>query len=308
MVIKMSDNVYDLAIIGGGVSGLTAAIYSGRYQVKTTVFTDSFGGLASGADVIVNYPGFLKVGGVELLTKITDQVKALNIPINYDKVIDIFKKDDTSFVINTTGEAIKAKKVLLAIGMRNRKLTIPREDELTGKGVHYCTTCDAAFYKDKITAVVGGSDAAVTSALLLADSATKVYIIYRKDKLRAEPMWLDSLKEHDNIEVIYNAEVKELIGEQRLEKIKLSTDQELDINGLFIEIGTVPDKEFLSKLNIELNEFGEIVVDKAQKTSIPGIYASGDATNATDLKQIITAEAQGSIAAYNIHKELKSNK
>jgi len=303
----MSDNTYDLAIIGGGVSGLTAAIYSGRYQVKTTIFTDSFGGLASGADVIVNYPGFLKVGGMELLTKITDQVKALNIPINYDKVVDISKKDD-GFVINTTSESIKAKKVLLAIGMRNRKLTIPREDELTGKGVHYCTTCDAAFYKNKITAVVGGSDAAVTSALLLADIATKVYIIYRKDKLRAEPMWLESLKEHNNIEVIYNAEVKELIGEQRLEKIKLSTDQELDVNGLFIEIGTVPDKEFLSKLDIELNEFGEIVVDKSQKTSIPGIYASGDATNATDLKQIITSEAQGAIAAYNIYKELKSNK
>jgi len=303
----MSDNTYDLAIIGGGVSGLTAAIYSGRYQVKTTIFTDSFGGLASGADVIVNYPGFLKVGGMELLTKITDQVKALNIPINYDKVVDISKKDD-GFVINTTSESIKAKKVLLAIGMRNRKLTIPREDELTGKGVHYCTTCDAAFYKNKITAVVGGSDAAVTSALLLADIATKVYIIYRKDKLRAEPMWLESLKEHNNIEVIYNAEVKELIGEQRLEKIKLSTDQELDVTGLFIEIGTVPDKEFLSKLDIELNEFGEIVVDKSQKTSIPGIYASGDATNATDLKQIITSEAQGAIAAYNIYKELKSNK
>jgi len=218
------------------------------------------------------------------------------------------KKQDDFFIVNTDQETVKARKVLLAIGKKKRTLNIENEEKYLGKGVHYCATCDGAFYKDKIVGVIGGSDAAVTAALLLSEIAKKVYLIYRGSQLRAEPMWLDSLFKQENVEVVYNSEIKELIGSEKLEKIKLKDDNEMVLDGIFIEIGHVPNTELLDKLSIKLDDHGEIIVDKAQRTNIEGVFAAGDCTNHTELKQIVTSTSQGAIASYHMFLDLKSEK
>ncbi len=302
----MTENTtYDLAIVGGGVAAMSCALYSGRYKLSTIMFTDSFGGTTSSAHLICNYPGFLEITGMDLMAKMTEQINNLKIPINYEKVIDV-KKEKDHFIVNSDQRTIKAKKILLAIGKKKRKLNIENEDKYLGKGVHYCATCDGAFYKDKIVGVIGGSDAAVTAALLLAEFSEKVYVIYRGSFLRAEPMWLESLEKQKNIEVLYSSEIKELSGSVRLEKLILKDGSELIVDGLFIEIGTVPNTDLIEKLNIDLDQYQEIIVDKEQRTNIPGVFAAGDCTNQTELKQIVTATSQGAVASYNIFKDLKS--
>ena len=302
----MLKNGYDLVIIGGGPAGMAAGLYAGRYKMSTIMFTDSYGGTISSAHKVCNYPGIMEISGMDLIAKMSEQIKNIGVTLNYDKVVNV-KKENDLFIVSTPQQTIKAKKVILGLGKKKRKLSIEREDELVGKGVHYCTTCDGAFYKNKITAVIGGSDAAVTAALLLGDIATKVYLIYRKDKLRAEPMWVEALENQKNIEVLYNSEVKKLIGVDRLEQIELNTGQKIDLNGLFIEIGAVANTELLNKLNIALDSREEIIVDKEQKTNISGIFAAGDATNVSDLKQVVTAVSQGAVAAYHAFIDLKSN-
>jgi len=302
-----NSNVYDLAIIGGGVAAMACALYSGRYKMSTIMFTDSFGGVTSTAHMIWNYPGFLEVTGMDLMSKMTEQINNLNIPIKYEKVIDI-KKEEDYFIINTDQETVKSKKVLLAIGKKKRALNIENEDKFLGKGVHYCATCDGAFYKDKVVGVIGGSDAAVTAALLLSEIAKKIYVIYRGSSLRAEPMWLDSLYKQENVEIIYNSELKELVGSEKLEKVVLKDNKEITLDAIFIEIGHVPNKELLDKLALEIDEFGEIIVDKEQRTNIPGLFAAGDCTNHTELKQIVTSTSQGAIASYHMFKDLKGGK
>jgi len=302
-----NSNIYDLVVVGGGVAALSSALYAGRYKMSTIMFTDSFGGVTSNAHTIWNYPGFLEITGMDLISKMVEQINNLNIPIKYEKVMDIKKQDDV-FIINTDQETVKAKKVLLAIGKKKRALNIENEDKFLGKGVHYCATCDGAFYKDKVVGVIGGSDAAVTAALLLSEIAKKVYLIYRGSQLRAEPMWLDSLFKQENVEIVYNSEIKELIGSEKLEKIKLKDDTEMALDGIFIEIGHVPNTELLDKLSIQLDDHGEIIVDKAQRTNVEGVFAAGDCTNHTELKQIVTSTSQGAIASYHMFLDIKSGK
>ena len=298
-----NSNIYDLVIVGGGVAALSSALYSGRYKMSTIMFTDSFGGVTSTAHTIWNYPGFLEVTGMDLISKMVEQVNNLEIPIKYEKVMDIKKQDDF-FIVNTDQETVKARKVLLAIGKKKRTLNIENEEKYLGKGVHYCATCDGAFYKDKIVGVIGGSDAAVTAALLLSEIAKKVYLIYRGSQLRAEPMWLDSLFKQENVEVVYNSEIKELIGSEKLEKIKLKDDNEMVLDGIFIEIGHVPNTELLDKLSIKLDDHGEIIVDKAQRTNIEGVFAAGDVADPV-YRQAITSAGTGCMAALDAQRFLE---
>jgi thioredoxin reductase (NADPH) len=306
--MKSNSNIYDIIIVGGGPAGLTSAIYSSRYKLNTILFTDSFGGEISTAHKICNYPGFKEIKGVDLANKIIDQAKELGTNIIFESVVNIKKLEDNTFVVESESQSLKTKKVILALGLKRRKLNIDREEELTGKGISYCATCDANFYKDKITAVIGGSDAAVTAALLLSDICKKTYLIYRKDKLRAVPSWVELVKKQPNVEILYNSEVKELIGEKKLEKIKLNTGKIIDLNCLFIEIGSSPNKRFIDKVGIETTQDGYIKVDKEQNTNIEGVYAAGDCTNKTDLKQVITSASQGAIAAYSVYKKIIEQK
>jgi len=308
---KKEDNGrdYDLIIIGSGPAGLSAGIYAARYKLKTLIIGESIGGYASDAYEVENYPGFRKINGSELMEKFRQHAEDLGVKIKQGSVIDIRKGYTLFNVKDSDNNLYKAKAIIFATGTKRRSLNIPKEDEFIGKGISYCATCDAPFYKDKIVGVVGGANAAVRSALLLANYASKVYIIYRKDKLRAEPVLIDSVLSNPKMEVIYNSNVVELLGQEFLEGVKLDSNRELKIDGLFIEIGGIPAIDLAKGLGVKTDEEGYIIVNPDQSTNVEGIFAAGDiTTNSNKFQQIITAAAEGAIAANGVYEFLKEKK
>jgi len=294
---------YDLIIIGAGPAGLTAAIYAARYKLDVLVIGKLIGGLAGEAYEICNFPSYKKILGFELMTKMLNQVKELDVEIKLEEVLDIKKQKD--FEIITDKDRYFSKKIILATGSERRKLKLDREKEFTGKGISYCATCDAGFYKDKIVGVVGGGDAALTSALLLTKFAKKVYIIYRREKFcRAKPTWIDEVKKNKKIFPIFNSNITKLIGKEHLEEVELNKKKKLKVDGLFVEIGNIPNTKLAEKLKVKL-DCENIAVDKKQRTNIKGMFAAGDITN-NPLKQIVTACAEGAIAANSVYEEISS--
>jgi thioredoxin reductase (NADPH) len=190
------------------------------------------------------------------------------------------------------------------MGTERKHLNIPGEDKFFGKGVSYCATCDAPLFKEKTVCVIGGSDAACVEALLLAEHASRVYIIYRKEKLRCEPINTERIEKNHKIEVIYNTNVTEILGNQFVEKIKTDTGKEISLQGVFVEVGSMPNTHLINSLGIQADENGYIKTDSEQRTNIPRVYAAGDITT-TKLRQIITACAQGAIAALSAYNDLK---
>ncbi|MCD6495693.1 MAG: FAD-dependent oxidoreductase [Candidatus Aenigmarchaeota archaeon] len=300
----MEGEVYDIIIVGSGPAGLTAAVYAGRYLMKTLVIGELSGGMISEAHKVCNFPTYKSISGMELTQKMVDQVKSLGVEIRNERTEEVRKND--VFEVKTTEGVYHGKTVILATGTEKRKLDIKGEKEFLGKGVSYCATCDAGFFKDKTVAIVGGSDAALTAALLLAEYAKKVYIIYRKDHFfRAEPAWIKQVEAEKKIEPVFNSNITEIKGGSLVESIKLDTGKELAVDGVFVEIGLIPITELAEKLDIKL-EKGHIVVDRMQRTSVPGIFAAGDITN-NPLKQAITAAAEGAIAATTAYEKIKGD-
>ena len=302
-------NEYDLIIIGSGPAGLSAATYSARYKLNTLVIGKLLGGTAGGAYEVHNFPSYEKIMGYELMQKMIAQVKSLNIEIKNEEIMDI-QQQQNGFEVLTKKEKYFAKKVILATGTERTKINLPMEKELTGRGVSYCATCDGVFYKDKIVAVVGGSDSALMASLLLAKFAKKVYIIYRQDSFfRGEPATIKEIKENKKIETIFNANILKLTGKDHLEEIEYIVGKErkkLKLDGIFFEIGSTPGSDLAKKLKVKLIN-GQIKVDNNQKTNIPGFFAAGDVTN-NPLKQIVTACAEGAIATYSAYQELDNKK
>jgi len=298
---------YDLIIIGAGPAGLAAGIYAGRYKLKTLILGKLIGGLASEAYEICNFPSYEKIIGFKLIQKISEQVKNLGVSIKQEDVLEI-SGENKNFSVKTNKSNYKSKKIILAVGSERKKLELAREKELTGKGVSYCATCDAGFYKDKITGVIGGSDAALTASLLLSKFAKKVYIFYRKEKFfRAEPTWREEIKKQKKIFPIFNSEIIKLIGKNKLEEIEIIDNKtkeknKIKVDGLFVEIGSVPNSKLAENLGIKL-ENNYIKVDKKMKTNINGVFAAGDITN-NPLKQVITACSEGAIAADTVYREI----
>ena len=294
---------YELAIIGTGPAGMNAAIYAARYKLKTLVLGEVMGGMAAEASEICNLLGFTKIKGYELAMKIQEQATNLGIETKQEKAMQIKGKDGV-FEIKTNAGLYSAKKIILAMGTEKRKLGVKRESEMIGRGISYCATCDGAFYKNKTVGVVGGGNSALTAALLIAEFASKVYIVYRQDKFfRAEPAWVEAVAKNAKIEPVFKANVVELIGEKKLESVKLDNDKMIKLDGLFIELGSDPNTALCQQLGVEL-ENGHIKTDKTQKTNVFGVYAAGDITN-NALKQIITAAAEGAIAAMQAYSELR---
>jgi len=295
---------YDLVIIGAGPAGLTAAIYAARYKLSTLVVGEQIGGMAAEADEICNFPSYKKIIGIELTKKMIEQVENLGVEIK-NSYADSIKKIDSQFLVKTNSTEYKAKKIILATGTEKRKLGLKNEDKFLGKGISYCATCDAAFFKNKVVGVVGGSNSALTAALLLSKFANEIYIIYRKNKFfRAEPKWVEEVERNEKIKSIFNANVIELVGENKLECVKLDNGEKLNLDGLFVEIGSIPSVKLAEELGIELEE-NHIKVDKKQRTNMEGVFAAGDVTN-SPLKQIIVACAQGAIAANSAYEELRN--
>jgi len=298
---------YDIIIIGAGPAGLSAAIYAARYKLNVVIISKDLGGYIATAHKVCNYPSYPEISGAELIQRFVKHVESLGVKIIYEEVIKM-ENNNKTFTISTIQNSYSSKKVIFAGGTTKVNLNIPGEKKFLGRGVSYCTTCDAAFFKNKTVAVIGGSDSALTSALLLANYASKVYIIYRKEKFqKAEPHWIHLLKQEKKIESIFNEEVISIIGDKKVESIKLKSGKIMKVDGIFIEAGFVPDINYISALKINMDENGYIITNKDQKTNVKGLYAAGDITDST-LKQVVTAAAQGAIAANSVYKELEEER
>jgi thioredoxin reductase (NADPH) len=300
----------DVLIAGQGAAAYAAGLYSARYQVKTVVAAEQFGGETAIGGVIENYPGTGDIDGFDLMLKFKEQVDKLDVPTLNSNVASVSKSGGRFKVELEDGTIVNALTVILAVGRERRKLGLPHEEEWMGKGVSYCSTCDAPLYRNKLAAaVVGGGSAAVEGAILLAKYAATIYLVYRGDKLwRPEPILLKVLEKTPNVKVLLETEVAELLGSEmagltgiRLTKPFKGSD-ELTLDGLFIEAGADPRVEIPEQLGLDLNpQTNEVHVDRMQRTNVPGIYAAGDLTDGTDLKQTITAAAQGAIAALSAY-------
>lgn len=308
----MSENVvYDVAIVGSGPAGFSASIYASRYKLSNIVFGKMPGGTIADAHLVCNYPGFIDVTGFELGQKFLEHAKHLGGEFSTESIADIKKVDGLFHLVSDSGKEFSAKSVVLATGTVRNKLGLEREDEFLGKGLSYCATCDAMFYRDKVAGVVGGSNAATMAAVLLSDVAEKVYLIYRGAELKGEPAWVEQVEAKDNIEVLYTTIVTGLEGGERLEGVRLSKEfngsDVIDLDGLFIEIGSEPNKSLPIKLEVDLDEKGYVKVGEDQSTSIEGIWAAGDGTAASNkFRQVTTAVSEGSIAANSIFNYMKN--
>ena len=293
----------DVIILGGGAAGLGAALYSARFSLDTICIAKEMGGTGNIAHKVDNWIGEPGITGMDLMDKFANHVKDYKVPLITDTVKEI-KKIDGGFEVVCGKETYQGKTVIFSLGMKHRELGIPGEKEFSGKGVHYCYTCDGPLYKDQIVAVVGGSDSAALGAIFMKDYAKKVYVIYRGDKLRAEPISAKQVYADEKTEVIHNANVVEVIGDKMVTKIKLDTGKELDLDGLFIEIGHIPLNEIAEKVGVKIDSHGFIEVNKEQATNVEGFFAAGDITNSTSLKQFITSASEGSIAAQGAYHYL----
>jgi thioredoxin reductase (NADPH) len=304
------ENVFDLIIIGAGPAGLAASIYASRYGVAHLVLGKVSGGQISETHEIDNYPGMENMSGLEFAQKWEKHAKKYGAEIRPENVIKI-EKTNYGFEVETEGgEKLKAKTLLLATGMKRRKLNIPGEKIFLGKGVSYCATCDGFFFKNKTVAVVGGADSAATAALYHSGICQKVYIIYRRECLRCEPYWLKLIQKKENIEIICNNNILEFVGEQKLEKVKLDesykNSSELILDGVFIEAGSDPDIGYAKGLGLKTDDGGFVEIKSDGATNIPGIWAAGDLTTGSDkFCQVLTAAAEGAIAVRSIFNWLK---
>lgn len=294
---------YDVLIAGQGAAAFAAGLYTARYQMKSIIVGETFGGETATGGLIENYPGYSEIDGFDLMMKFREQVASYDVPILDDKVSAV-KKDSNDFQIETeSGEKYIASSVILGIGRERRKLGLQNEDEWTGKGVSFCSTCDAPLHRENIVAIVGGGNAAIEGAVLLSKYASTVYLIYRRNKFtRPEPVNLKLLNDSKNIIQLLDTNVTSLLGDDGLNEISIdkpyNNSTNLNVDGLFIEIGADPRVEIPIQLGIKLNEKNEVIVNNEMETNVAGILAAGDLTDASgDLKQTITAAAQGAIAA-----------
>lgn len=292
---------YDVVVLGGGPAGLTAAIYASRYNLKTAVITINIGGMAVLAPRIENYPGF-EGSGVELMQRFKVQAEKFGARFLNEEIVEIKKdKEDKGYIIETkTGKCVHTITLIIALGTEKRKLKIPGEDKFLGRGVSHCVTCDGNFFKDKKVVVIGGGNSACGAALMLSNITKKVYVMYRGEDLKCEPISRELIGGKNNIELIYNSNPEEIKGKKKVDEIIYRTDkgkkEKLKIDGVFIEVGSVPVSFVAEKLGVDIDKEGYVVVDEHMCTNIQGVFAAGDAVKSR-LKQVVVAASQGAIAA-----------
>lgn len=291
---------HDLIVLGAGPAGITAGIYAMRAKLDTLLLDRGYaaGGQVLNTFEVDNYPGMPQATGIGLAEAFEKHARRAGVAIEQGEVTGIVPVDG-GFRIETGESAYRAGTVIIATGTRHRLLNIPGEKELAGKGVSYCATCDGAFFKDKTAAVVGGGDAAVEDAIFLARICRKVYLIHRRDRLRAAKILQERLMALDNVEILWDHEVKEIAGERQVSNIEIYDDQKnsrsrLEVDGIFIAVGVLPNIQGLEQA-AATDKAGYLIAGEDCKTSTPGIFAAGDIRTKT-LRQIITAAADGANA------------
>ena len=304
-------NKYELAIVGGGPAGLSAGVYAGRRALKTAIFETAMpGGSMNWTTDIDNYPGFTHSTGTEISAKMKEHAESAGATIINEEVMTIEKKGDSFLLKTATGNEYAAKAVILATGAEHRKLGAKGEDVFEGRGVSYCTTCDAPLFRGKNVAIIGGGNTAITEALLLAYLAANVYIVHRKAAFEAEEVLVKRLEAAKNVKKIYNSVVLEITGDKFVKQIKIintATKQQtaLDVGGVFVAIGTVPASALAASVGADVNDAGHIKTDARKATTCAGVFAAGDVTDGP-LQQVVTAAADGAIAAVSAHGYLKA--
>lgn len=292
---------WDLVIVGGGPAGLSAGIYGARARLQTLIVEKlACGGQAATTHRIGNYPGFARgIKGPELMEQMEKQAQSQGVEVLYAEAKGL-RAESSGYVLLTDGEEIKSKALIIATGTTPNPLGVPGEGEFRGRGVSYCATCDGAFFQGKDVVVVGGGNSAAEGALFMTRFARKVYVVHRRDQLRATKILQEFLASHSKIELLWNKVVKEIQGETFVERVLLADtkggeDLAIDASGVFVYIGNSPNSEWI-KSHVEVDERGYIITDERMRTSLPGVFAAGDVRR-TPLRQVVTAVADGAVAA-----------
>ncbi len=290
--------MYDLIIVGGGIAGMTSAIYAARRSMKVLILSGDLGGQMAKTPDIENWPGEISVNGAGLANKMKAQVDKLEVEFKFEVALKI-KKSGKNFKVNTKLNSYETKTIILAFGKVPRTLKIPGEKEFVGKGISYCVNCDGPFFKKKDVAIIGGGNSAIDAALVMSDIANKVYLIHRKDKFRAESYLIEKLKTKDNVEIIMESKATNIEGLKTVEKLTLDPIKELLVSAVFIEVGYIVNDSLVDGL-IDTDEKGQIKVDNNQQTSVPGIFAAGDLTN-TPFQQLVIAAGEAATATLSAY-------
>lgn len=301
--------IYDIIVVGGGPAGLASAIYARRALKKVLIIEkNAFGGQIIASPKVENYPGFEEISGIDLGERMFSQAKKLGVESLYGEVTKIIK-EDTLFKVTVKNIDYFSKVVIYASGASPRSLGVLNEDKYLGSGLSYCATCDGAFFKNKIVCVVGGGNTAIDDALYLSNLCQKVYVVHRRDSFRAEPVKVAILKEKENVQLIMNAIVKEIKGDDLVKSIVINVDdqnKELDVNGVFVAIGHMPNTKLIEDL-IPLNSNGYALTNLDLETPIAGFYVAGDVRE-KQVRQLTTATNDGTIAAVMACEYLNSLK
>lgn len=311
-------NNFDVIIIGAGGVGLAAAMYSARLGMKTLVLGTSYGselpvgGVITTTNVVENYPGFIRLTGQELAKKIEEHAKSYKlVAIKEERVQDI-KKVKNCFSVKTEKSEYNSLAIIFATGTKWRKLDAPGSKEFENKGVNYCALCDGPLFKNKIVSLVGGSDSAAKDALVLAEHAKKVFIIYRGEQIHPEPINMERIKKNKKIEIITNTNITEIKGKKFVEEIildkKYNGRNSMKVDAVFVAIGHIALSDLAKKLGVKLNEKGEVMINHIDSsTDVQGIFAAGDVTD-KPFKQLITGVADGCTASYSAYEYITKNK
>lgn len=306
--------MYELIIIGGGPAGVAAGIYAARKKIKVALIADSFGGQSIVSDEIENWIGTKKISGFELAESLEEHLRAQeDIEIIDGEKVEAIEKIEDGFSLKTTGgKEYKSKTVLVASGSRRKKLNVPGGEEYDGKGVAYCATCDAPLFKDKDVVVIGGGNSGLEAVIDLLPYASKVYLLHYKAKLKGDEFTQEKIRQNSRVEILLNANTVEIFGDQFVTGLKYEDTEtkeikELEVGGVFVEIGALPNTEFLKGV-VELNKFGEVMVDhKNQRASVEGVWAAGDASDVL-FKQNNISAGDAIKAVLDINNYLHSKK
>jgi thioredoxin reductase (NADPH) len=301
---------YDLIIIGAGAAGLSAGIYAARSGLTTTIIEEKLsGGTTGDAPTVENYPGFATINGAELADKMTTHCRKTGVTIRELETVTTLNLQDEKKTVKTTHAEYEATAIIIATGSHYREIGATGEKEFRGKGVSYCGVCDGPLFKGKNVMVVGGGNSAAITTLYLSGLAANVTLLHRREVLRCEEAYLKDIQTKPNVQIIWNAEVKEIKGDKVVDKVTVSDNKtgetkDIPVNGIFVQVGEAPNSQTARDSGVETDEHGYIKTDFSQRTNIPGVYAAGDVTN-QPVKQVGTAVGQGITAALEAYAYIR---